>query len=158
MFLFGIAFRMLAASIVCIVVLSACASSATNADVDETAMLHQIIGELIVETDSATSHVHGPNAFGSGPVSSRYKWHYQTSVVHMSEIHRVEFFWSGMRHLGFQGGTMDLFLDLVRNDSAIGAFKERLYRYITTAEEIDRITPGVENARKVLKALSIDRV
>lgn len=138
---------------IALVFLQACSTTTERPSDDEAAKLYEIIGELIVNIDTTSSHANGPDAFGAGPVSTRYENFYIQDVASMSEARRVEYFWAGMRHFRFQGGTMDLFLDVVSNDSAVGMFKERLKTYIETAEEIGRVTSGVSNARKVLVAL-----
>ena len=119
----------------------------------EKALLYRLIGEMIVDIDTMSSHAKGRDAFGSGPVSTKFEQFYEAHVAAMPEWHRVQYFMAGMRHLRFQGGTMHLFLDVVGNDSAVGAFKDRLRLYIDTAERINRVTWGAKLARKVLSDL-----
>lgn len=133
--------------------LTAGASWAAQESDAEKALLYRLIGEMIVDIDTMTSHANGPDAFGSGPVSTKFEQFYEAHVAAMPEWHRVQYFMAGMRHLRFQGGTMHLFLDVVSNDSAVDAFKDRLRLYIDTAERINRVTWGAKLARKVLADL-----
>lgn len=111
------------------------------------------IGYLIAERDTTRSHKHQYDAFGAGPVSSEFKRIYEDSIAKFGCENRVDYFWSSMWHIGFQGGPLNLFLDTVDSDSCLPAFMKRLRNYLDTAKKIGRTGGFFQESEFMLRRL-----
>jgi len=113
----------------------------------------QIIGEIILEFDASYIELGDAHPFGPGPISSMYEENYKRYVANMPEEERFAYFWVGLWHLGFQEGTMDIYLDVVRSDVASEKFADQLRKFVQRSEDGGRKGWRTTYAEKVLGRL-----
>jgi len=115
--------------------------------------VNQIIGEIILEFDATYIESGDAYPFGSGPISSVYEENYKRYVASMPEEERFAYFWFGLWHFGFQGGPMDLYLDVVRSDVASEKFADQLRKFAQRSKDSGRKGWRTGYAEKVLGRL-----
>lgn len=97
--------------------------------------LSEIVGELIIEFDASYIESGDPYPFGSGPISTVFEENYREYVKDFPKEERFTYFWAGLWNLRFQGGSMDLFVDVVRSDPAATEFVVELRRFVERSNE-----------------------
>ncbi len=117
------------------------------------------MGQLIFLHDRLTSYEEGDNSLGVAEVFILFKKQYMKNIRHLSEEKRIDYFWSALWHLRFDGHYMGEFLDIVHEDSG-SAFLKKLDHFIEKERELDRSISRLEYAIRIRQAFKMieDRV
>jgi hypothetical protein len=113
------------------------------------------LGKLILLHDAMLSYKNGPVAFATDRFYyEQFLPEYQEKITGLAVESRVDFFWSGMWHLGFDGHVMEEFQSLILQDCG-DEFVVRLQSYISQERELGKSSSRLQLAEKVLAGLQL---
>ena len=130
------------------------AGCSINAPQPEPKLLSEIVGELVIEFDTSYLDSGDPYPFGSGPISTVFAENYSKHVKDFEKEERFTYFWVGLWNLHFQGGSMDMFVDVVRSDPDVAEYIDELRDFVQKSNEGGRAgwrTSSAEGALGLLQ-------
>jgi hypothetical protein len=127
-------------------------SACTNQARVESNAAEVSIGKLVSAHDRERRYDKGDGSFGSSMIFAQLEKEYRVNVQTLPLDARVDFFWSSMWHLGFDGDEMAQFQDLLLADCG-DAFIGKLEAYVAREKEFRRNASRLHLSEMVLKAL-----
>lgn len=142
-------------SITTVLVILCCTVNSAAYSSDESKLLQdRSLGKLISLSDKMHSYEDGSNnPFGSRDVFFLLEAEYESTIKNLPLDNRVNFFWSSMMHLSFDGEYMHRFQEILYADCG-GYFIAKLEAYILKEEELQRNKGALYLSKKVYKNLS----
>ena len=119
-----------------------------------TVLVEKNIGNLILFSDNQYSYQVDLNPFGSAKVYDEFQRIYNKDIKGLPEADRINFLWSSMWHLGFDGHYMEQFQEIVFLDCG-DEFVSRLEKYINNESELKRNKTKLHLSKKVLEGLRL---
>jgi hypothetical protein len=143
--------RRLLASVFCAFL--ACAAAGVAAAQDE--VVAASLGKLILLHDGMLSYRNGPVAFATDRFYyEQFLPEYEEKIKGLAVESRLDFFWSGMWHLGFDGHLMEEFQSLILQDCG-DEFVARLQSYVSQERDLGKSSNRLQLAEKVLAGLQM---
>ena len=117
-----------------------------------TEIIERSIGKLLLSHDQKFSYQNDLNPFGSAILYDELVKLFNSDIKSLPKEERVNFLWSAMWHLSFDGHVMMQFQMLVAEDCG-ELFVSRLQKYIEIESELQRSKSRLYLSQKVLSGI-----
>jgi hypothetical protein len=125
---------------------------AYSSSYDET--LENVMGNLVLLHDKKHSYQTDLNSFGSAEVYKKFIEIYNQKIKSLPIDYRINYFWTGMWHLSFDGHYMSEFQQLIMHDCG-KKFINRLQEYVNKEKKLNRYKSRLYLSEKVLEGLKM---
>jgi len=119
---------------------------------NEKLVVEQSIGRLVVSHDEKFSYQYDQNHFGLAKLAGDFRDTYYKNIQQLEVKYRIQYFWAAMWHLGFSGGEMGAFQELVLTDCG-DEFIQKLEGYVAKETELNRSKRRLQLSKRVLFGL-----
>ncbi len=92
------------------------------------------------------------NSFGSAKVYKEFLEIYNQKIKSLPMDYRINYFWTGMWHLSFDGHYMNELQELIIQDCGV-KFIDRLQEYVNKEKKLKRYKSRLYLSEKVLEGL-----
>lgn len=133
----------------------ACSNQSQALDVKQE-KLNNSIGKLLILHDKKFSYQNDLNSLGSAEVFMLFEKEFHQHIANLPLTYRIDYFWSSMWHLSFDGDYMSQFQQIVYFDCG-DEFILRLTKYIKIETELNRSKKRLYLSKKVLGGLLLIR-
>ena len=119
-------------------------------------LLESSVGKLLLLHDKKHSYQVDLNSFGSAEVYKEFLEIYNREIKSLPKDYRINYFWAGMWHFGFDGHYMSEFQELIMQDCG-KEFIDRLQEYVNKEKKLKRYKSRLYLSEKVLEGLKMIR-
>jgi hypothetical protein len=118
------------------------------------ATVENSLGKLLLSHDKKHSYQVDLNSFGSAEVYKEFIEIYNKTIKSLPVSYRIQFFWSSMLHLSFDGHYMEEFQKVIAQDCG-KEFIAKLKEYVKKEKKLKRYRSRLFLSEKVLEGLKI---